>query len=463
MTDNYLAFINSVKNKNISVVGIGISNTPVITMLAKSGATVTAYDKNPKDTLGDCVHELEALGVKLVCGPDYLDNLSGDIIIKTPGMRFDNPALVKARQNGAAITSEMELFFEFCPCKIIAVTGSDGKTTTTSLIYEMLKNSGKTVHLGGNIGTPLLPRLDRINKDDYVVAELSSFQLHTMTRSADIAVVTNLSPNHLDVHKDMAEYTEAKTNIFRYQDNTGTLIVNYKNEVTNSFKANGKLLKFAFDSKPDTDGAYYSDGVLYYLENGVSQKILDRKDIVIRGDHNVENYLAAILAVKGICSCADIVKTAKTFSGVRHRIEFVNNVNGVLFYNDSIGSSPTRTIATLRSFDEKVILIAGGYDKHLPFDTLAKEMLTRVKALFLTGATAPAIQSALQKTKGYNQNLLPITIIDDFDDTIRAAAKAATPGDCVLLSPACASFDKFKNFEVRGDRFVTVVNSLKED
>ena len=461
MSENYTSFLNSVKNKNISVVGVGISNTPVITMLAKAGAKVTAFDKNDKNALGDCAYELEALGVKLVCGPDYLNSLSGDIIIKTPGMRFDNPALVAARKKGAVITSEMELFFKFCPCKIIAVTGSDGKTTTTSLIYEMLKNHGVTVHLGGNIGTPLLPRLDKIKKEDIVVAELSSFQLHTMTRSADVAVVTNLSPNHLDIHKDMAEYIDAKTNIFKYQNTDGVLIVNYKNEITNSFKANGRLLKFSFGQKPDTDGAYFENDALYYIENGVPSKVLDRKDILLRGDHNVENYLAAMLAVKGVCNAEDIVHTARTFSGVRHRIEFVRDLNGVLFYNDSIGSSPTRTIATLRSFEDKVILIAGGYDKHLPFDTLAKEMLTRVKALFLTGATAPAIKAALLKTKGYDPESLPITVIDDFDSAVRAAAKAAVPGDCVVLSPACASFDKFKNFEVRGDRFISVVNSLE--
>lgn len=453
-------FADFVKDKKISVVGIGISNTPVITMLAKLGAKVSAFDKNEKSALGDVVRELEALSVNLVCGEHYLDDISADIVIKTPGMRFDNPALVKAKENGALITSEMELFFEYCPCKIIAVTGSDGKTTTTSLIYEMLKADGKTVHLGGNIGAPLLPRLDKINETDLVVAELSSFQLHTMTRSADIAVVTNLSPNHLDIHKDMDEYVFAKTNIFSHQDKSGALIVNYNNEITNSFKANGKLLKFAFGKKPDTDGAYFEDGALYVIKDGNAEKILDRKEIILRGDHNVENYLAAICAVSGICSTDAVRKTATGFGGVRHRIEFVRNRDGVLFYNDSIGSSPTRTIATLRSFDSKVILIAGGYDKKLPFDTLADELPKRVKALFLTGATANAIKTALENNKDYDKEKLHVEIIDDFDMAVKAAAAYAKSGDCVVLSPACASFDKFKNFEVRGDRFISVVNSL---
>lgn len=454
MSGNFGSFLSSLKDKRVSVVGIGISNTPVITMLANAGARVTAYDRNTRDKLGDCAYELEKLGVTLVCGPDYLDCLSGDIIIKTPGMRYDIPQLLKAKENGSVITSEMELFFEYCPCKIIAVTGSDGKTTTTSLIYEMLKAQGKTVHLGGNIGSPLLPRISTVNPDDIVVAELSSFQLHTMTKSADIAVVTNISPNHLDVHKSMEEYIEAKSNIFRYQTKDGILIVNADNEITNSFKANGKLLKFSF--KGETDGAYYKDGALYVK----GEKIMERSDILLRGDHNVENYLAAILAVQGICDNDAILRVARGFSGVRHRIEFVCEKQGVKFYNDSIGSSPTRTIATLRSFEEKVVLIAGGYDKKLPFDKLGEEIISRVKALVLTGATADKIKSAVQNTEGYNPISLPITVIDNFDQAVIAASKLAKPGDSVLLSPACASFDKFKNFEVRGDRFTEIVRSI---
>lgn len=462
MSCSVAEFLDSVKNKNVSVVGVGISNTPVISMLAKAGARVTAFDKNSEESLGDIAHELRALGVKLVCGENYLDGLSGDIIIKTPGMRFDNPALLAAARAGATITSEMELFFECCPCKIIAVTGSDGKTTTTSLIYEMLRRAGYTVHLGGNIGSPLLPRAAKIKPSDIVVAELSSFQLHTMKKSADVAVVTNLSPNHLDVHKSMEEYIEAKTNIFTHQPQDGVLIVNADNEITDGFaaRARGSVLKFSFKGDPGCDGAYFKDGAVYTVENGRHERLMSRSDILLRGDHNVENYMAAALAVRGLCSADDIVYVARNFSGVRHRIEFVREKDGVKFYNDSIGSSPTRTIATLRSFDTKVILIAGGYDKHLPFDRLAGEILEHVKALFLTGDTAQAIKSAVESAKGYDARGLPITVTDDFDGAVRAAAGAAVGGDCVLLSPACASFDKFKNFEVRGDRFVSVVRAL---
>ncbi len=460
MATAFEQFIDSVKGKRIDVVGIGISNTPVITMLARAGAIVTACDKTPRENLGDVANELESLGVTLVCGEGYLDSLFGDIVIKTPGLRFDHPALLKAKQRGAKITSEMELFFDVCPCKIIAVTGSDGKTTTTSLIYEMLTREGYTCHLGGNIGKPLLPRAMDIKESDIVVCELSSFQLHTMTKSPDIAVVTNLSPNHLDMHKSMDEYVDAKTNIFKYQSKDGLLIVNYDNEITNGFCANGRLLKFSFNSTPDCDGIRYMHGNIWFYKDGDNYRLMSRKDILLRGDHNVENYMAAILAVKDLVSPETIVKTARSFGGVRHRIEHVATKDGVMFYNDSIGSSPTRTIATLRSFDKKVILIAGGYDKKLPFDALGNEVISRCKALFLTGATRAKIRLAVESADGFDKDQIHISEIDDFDDAIRAAAAYATEGDIVLLSPACASFDKFKNFEVRGDRFVSVVNSL---
>lgn len=460
MATAFEQFINDVKGKKIDVVGIGISNTPVITMLARLGACVTAYDKNEKHNLGDIAGELESLGVTLVCGEHYLDNLTGDIVIKTPGLRFDHPTLLKARERGAKITSEMELFFDVCPCKIIAVTGSDGKTTTTSLIYEMLTRAGYTCHLGGNIGKPLLPRAMDIKPTDIVVAELSSFQLHTMTKSPDIAVVTNLSPNHLDVHKSMDEYIFAKTNIFKHQSENGMLIVNYDNEITNGFKANGSIQKFSFKSKPDCDGAYYKDGTVYLTQNGESEKLMSRSDILLRGDHNVENYMAAILAVKDLVSVDVIKNTARSFGGVRHRIEYVATKNGAMYYNDSIGSSPTRTIATLRSFDKKVILIAGGYDKKIPFDALGPEVLLHCKALFLTGATRDKIADAVKNADGFDKSNIHISIDPDFESTVKAAAAFANDGDIVLLSPACASFDAFKNFEVRGDRFIEIVNSL---
>ncbi len=456
-------FFNYVKDKEVAVVGIGISNTPIISMLVSAGARVTAYDKTPQGQLGDIALGLKKQGVKLHTGPDYLENLNADIIFKTPSMRFDNPYLIKAKKAGSVITSEMEVFFDLCPCKIIGITGSDGKTTTTSLIYELLKISGKKVHLGGNIGKPILGRIADINDDDYVVVELSSFQLQTMKKSPHIAVVTNVSPNHLDIHKSMDEYVEAKSNIFRFQAEDDILVVNWDNEITRNFvdSAKGSVLGFSLSGKLDIDGAFYDQNTIYIKEYGANNKLLERQNLKLRGDHNVDNFMAAVCAVKGICSSMDMEKVALSFGGVRHRIEFVREHNGVRYYNDSIGSSPTRTIATLKSFEQKVALIAGGDDKKLPFDKLGAEVLNQVSRLYLTGDTALKIKAAVESAPGYDSAKLPIKVIDDFDTAVLTAAKESINGDIVLLSPACASFDKFKNFEQRGDRFVQLIKNLK--
>lgn len=447
-------FYKSIQGKKITVVGIGVSNTPLIRLLAEKGAVVTACDKRDEKQLGEVSAELAALGVTLCLGENYMDDLSGDMIIKTPGMRFDHPALLAAQQRGSVVTSEMEIFFALCPCKMIAVTGSDGKTTTTSIIAKLLETAGYKVHLGGNIGKPLLPEIDSIKKDDVAVLELSSFQLHTMRQSPHIAVVTNLAPNHLDVHKGMEEYIDAKENIYRYQSAEDFLVLNCCNEITASFapKAKGKVRWFGF-SAAQTPGLYQREGAVYVNMDGTEECILKREDILLRGDHNVENYMAAIAAVWEMVSLDDIRLVARSFGGVKHRIEFVKEVNGVRFYNDSIGSSPSRTVATLKSFDQKVHLIAGGYDKKIPFDALAKEAKNSVKAIYLNGATAPAIRAALQG--------LDIPIFEGtFADCIKAAYKNAEKGDEVVLSPACASFDQFRNFEERGETFIRLVGEL---
>ncbi len=453
-------FKRDVFGKTVGVVGIGVSNTPIITMLAEMGVKVLAFDKRDEDQLGDPGKALKELGVQMICGPDYMDHLAGDWIIKTPGMRYDHPALIKAKEQGSIITSEMELFFEYCPCPIVAVTGSDGKTTTTSLIFEMLRRTDRKVHLGGNIGYPLFCRLAQIGSEDFVVAELSSFQLHTLRKSPHISIVTNLSPNHLDVHKDMEEYTEAKANIFRYQSAGDLLVLNADNSVTAGFKpqAKGKTRLFSFHSDPGGECAFYKDDALYLRDNmGVLHKLMDRADLLLRGNHNVENFMAAVLAIWDLCPLEVIVDVAKNFGGVRHRMEFVREINGVRFYNDSIGSSPTRTIATLHSFDRKVRLIAGGYDKKIPYDTLGPVVSERVKKLYLCGATAEKIRDAVRACDGE----MPIDLYLDLKTTIETAYQESEAGDIVLLSPASASFDQFKNFEERGDYFVSVVKELK--
>ena len=454
-------YLAGLKGKRVAVIGIGVSNTPLIKMLLRAGIKVTACDKRPKESFAGQAEELESLGATLKLGPDYLKDLDFEVIFRTPGMRPDLPELVEALQRGAILTSEMEVFFQVCPCKIIAVTGSDGKTTTTTIIAELLKAAGQTVYVGGNIGKPLLPDVDGMEEGDVAVLELSSFQLMTMDRSPDIAVVTNLAPNHLDVHKSMEEYVDAKKNIFLHQGSEGLLVLNQDNEITRSFapEAPGRVTFFSRRQELEK-GVYLKDGVIWVRNAMHERPVLPVADILLPGDHNVENYMAAIAALDGLIPDQVIREFAAKFAGVEHRIELVRTLNGVKYYNDSIASSPSRTIAGLRSFQQKVILIAGGYDKHIPFDVLGPEVIEHVKELFLTGDTSAKIRAAVERAPGYDPAQLPITVIDDFEEAVLAAHRAAKPGDVVILSPACASFDKFKNFMERGAAFKKIIYGL---
>ena len=437
-------YFHSLKGKNIAVLGLGVSNRPLVRLLLEFGCTVTGCDRTPRESLDAEVLELEALGCTLRVGEGYLDGLQADLVFRTPGMHPANPALEALRQKGAEITSEMQVFFEVCPCRILAVTGSDGKTTTTSLIAAMLEKAGKRVWLGGNIGTPLLPKCREIRETDIAVVELSSFQLMDMHTGPSVAVVTNLSPNHLDVHKDMAEYTWAKTNIFRFQGQQDVLIVNADNAITDGFAGPGITRKFS--RKGRTDGVWEENGVIYRGD----LPLLETKDILIPGEHNIENYMAAILAVDGLVDGETIRQVARTFGGVEHRIELVRIKDGVRFYNDSIASSPSRTIAGLRSFREKVILIAGGYDKQIPYEPLGPEICRHVKALFLSGPTSAKIRAAVEGCPGEKPGIWEY---ETFAEAVTAAAEAAKEGDVVLMSPASPAFDQFKNFMVRGEYF----------
>ena len=457
MNERLSAYFNALRGKRIAVLGIGVSNRPLIRMLLARGLCVTACDKTPREKLDEEVLQLERDGAALHLGEGYLDGLDADVIFRTPGMRPDLPQIRRLTDRGAVLTSEMEAFFAVCPCRIIAVTGSDGKTTTTTLIAEILRHAGKTVWLGGNIGTPLLPRVGEMRPENVAVVELSSFQLMTMTQSADVAVVTNLAPNHLDVHRDMAEYVAAKQNVFLYQSADGLLVLNMDNAITNGFaeKARGRVVKFSRRGVPE-HGVYLQDGVIF--RDG--KKIMDASDIRIPGVHNIENYMAAACAVEGLASDADIDAVARSFAGVEHRIELVRELRGVRYYNDSIASSPSRTIAGLHSFDQKVILIAGGYDKHIPFDTLGGEICAHVKTLILCGATADKIRTAVTGAEAYAPGRPDILQADDLAQAVQLAKDAARPGDVVTLSPACAAFDQFKNFMVRGARFKELVRAL---
>lgn len=453
MISAFEQYFSSLKDKKVAVLGLGVSNRPLVRLLLEFGCSVVGCDKTPRENLDEEVMMLESIGCKLHVGENYLDGVEADVVFRTPGMHPGNPAIVALRDRGAQITSEMEVFFEVCPCHLIAVTGSDGKTTTTTLISEMLKAAGKTVWLGGNIGTPLLPLVRKMQPEDFAVVELSSFQLMDMTRSPERALITNLAPNHLDIHKDMDEYVEAKKNIFRYQDAQGLLVLNADNEITASFRGNGTTRFFSRQGDAHV-----------CLKNGMicreGQPVLPVADILIPGVHNVENYMAAIAMVEGLAGDDVVRQVAKTFGGVEHRIELVRVKDGVKFYNDSIASSPSRTIAGLRSFPEKVILIAGGYDKHIPYDVLGTEICAHVKKLFLGGATGEKIRQAVINCPEYDPSTLEIVNCGSFEPAVRAAAQAAKPGDVVLMSPASAAFDQFKNFMVRGDFYKKLVKEL---
>ena len=444
-------YFESLKGKRIAVFGLGVSNRPLVRLLLEFGCDVLGCDKTPRENLDAEVLELEKLGCKLSVGEHYLEGLDADLVFRTPGMHPGNPALEALRAKGAEVTSEMEVFFEVCPCKILAITGSDGKTTTTTLVSEMLKAQGYKVWVGGNIGTPLLPRVREMQETDYCVVELSSFQLMDMKRSPHVAVVTNLAPNHLDVHKDMEEYVEAKKNIFKFQNAADILVINADNVITAPFVGNGITKAFSYAGK---DVAVKLEGEMI-TRNGTP--VLNKHDILLPGEHNVENYMTAIAAVEGLVEDETVRKVAKSFGGVEHRIELVRIKDGVWFYNDSIASSPSRTIAGLRSFPEKVILIAGGYDKHIPYDVLGPEICAHVKKLFLCGATAPQIRAAVENCTGDKPETVDCGM---FEKAVKAAAAAAESGDVVLMSPASASFDEFKNFMVRGNFFKKLIMEL---
>ncbi len=457
-------FFKSMNGKKIAFCGIGTSNLPLIELFIKYGASVTACDRRTREQLGDSADVAQKAGAKLSLGDDYLKNLDVDIVFRTPGMRYYMDELVEMRNRGVVVTSEMEVFFDLCPCKIYAITGSDGKTTTTSIIAQMLQAQGKTVHLGGNIGKPLLPEIESIGYDDAAVVELSSFQLISMRKGPDVAVVTNLAPNHLDIHKDMQEYIDAKKNLVIHQGAFSRVVLNKDNEITNGFEpeCRGRVLKFSRKSQLN-NGAYLDENNnIVFADNGKKTVVMNIADIKIPGMHNVENYMAAISAVWGEVSVENIVNVAKTFAGVEHRAEFVREFEGVKYYNDSIASSPTRTaLGTLSLYDFKIILIAGGYDKKIPYDGLGPVICDKVKYLILMGATAPKIKAAVLNADNYSDGNPTIIGVSNMEEAVAKAREVAKPGDLVSMSPASASFDLYKNFDQRGKHFKSIVNGLK--
>ncbi|MBR0208098.1 MAG: UDP-N-acetylmuramoyl-L-alanine--D-glutamate ligase [Oscillospiraceae bacterium] len=457
-------YVDSVKEKRIAVVGAGVSNMPLIRLLLENGCDVTVCDKRSLDEMGDKGVELKALGASLKLGEDYLEGLDHDLIFRTPGLMPFDPHLLAAAEKGSEITSEMEVFFALCPCRKIAVTGSDGKTTTTTVISELLKASGHTVHLGGNIGRPLLCDVPLMRPADFAVLELSSFQLHSMSCRPDVAVITNISPNHLDKHKDYQDYIDAKKTIFTAQTAEDRLVLNLDDGHSAYYAAAARSrISYFSDKSRVENGAYCLDGVLYRVQDGRARRIMEAAEIRIPGEHNVQNYLAAFSATEGLVPDEVCHSVAACFAGVEHRLEQVREIKGVLFINDSIASSPSRTAAGLRALKRKPIIIVGGYDKHIAFDGLGDDLCRYARRVFITGATAGKIRSAIEASPLYPESKLPFEVIDGFDDAVRAAAASAESGDIVILSPACASFDAFPNFAARGNHFKKMVMELRDE
>ncbi len=461
---NATEFFRWVKGKKIAFIGVGVTNTDCIRLFAKKGAEVSVLDRKSREQLGALADEFEQSGIRLVLGDGYLDGLTGyDAVFRAPGMYFHHPALEKARQEGAVITSEMELFFRLCPCKTYAVTGSDGKTTTTTLIAEMLKASGKKVYKGGNIGRALLPVVEEVSSDDAAVVELSSFQLISMRQSPDVAVITNVAPNHLDVHRDMQEYIDSKKNLILHQDGFSRTVLNRDNAITRDMTGlvRGELLTFSRQEAPRFGAYLRQDGMLCMRYHGAETEILPMEQIQLPGLHNVENFLAAYSAVWGDVPVEIMARTAQEFGGVEHRMELVRELGGVKWYNDSIGTSPTRTIAGLKAFGQKIILIAGGYDKKIPYEPLAPYLCEKVAPRSLLRSTGPTLHPALEACPDYDGQHPALHWAESMEQAVQTADGLAGSGDIVALSPASASFDLYPNFEKRGEHFKRLVAALK--
>jgi len=453
-------FNKYIKGKKVAIIGIGVSNIPLIDYFYKYNARVSVFDNREADKIdAEILEKIQKYNFEYYLGEDNLLNLKGfDIIFRSPSAMPFIPELQEEAQRGAIITSEIEMVLNLTPGTVIGITGSDGKTTTTSLIYEIVKEAGYSCYLGGNIGTPLFTKIEEMKPEDIIVLELSSFQLMDMEISPKISVVTNVTPNHLNVHSSYEEYIDAKANLFKYQNEDGIVVLNNDNEITKGFSKDTKGKSVLFSSKSKlNDGYIYDDGMIKYCEDGVRRHIINTKEIPLRGVHNYENICAAFAATKSLVDEETQIRAIKNFKGVEHRIEFVREINGVKWYNDSIGTSPTRTIAGLNSFDENIILIAGGYDKHLDYTPIGKPIVDNVGTLILMGATADKIEKAVEETLAKEGKVMPIYRCETLEQTVNLANEKAKMGDVVLFSPASASFDLFKNFAERGEKFKELV------
>ena len=463
VNDKLEEFNNYLVGRKVAIIGLGVSNLPLLDYLHANNAIVKIFDEKDIDNIpNEIMDKVTKYSMEFSLGKNSLSELKGfDLIFRSPSCLPTRAELVEEENRGAVVTTEIELLMKMCPCPVIGITGSDGKTTTTTLIYKILKNAGYNCFLGGNIGIPLFTKLNEMTPEDIVVLELSSFQLMGMQVSPQISVITNITPNHLNIHKDYEEYIDSKKNIFRYQDKGGTLILNYDNVITRACEseANGNVIFFSSKEKLD-NGYIVDEDIIKECDDKVRKHILDTKQLLIKGKHNYENICAAIAATKDLVPIEKAVQTIKEFTGVEHRIELVRTIDNVRWYNDSASSSPTRTLSALNAFDEEIILIAGGYDKKLDYEPLAKPIVDKVKALILIGQTSEKIFNAVKDELDLEHKYMDIYQCDTLEQTVQIANKIAKPNQVVIFSPASASFDMFKNFADRGNQFKNLVNNL---
>ncbi len=461
---NINAFFESIKGRSVAFCGIGITNAPLAEMFIRRGFDVTVCDRRDPSDPGSAIEKLCAMGASVRLGPDYLKDLDADILFRSPGINWNDPELAALRARGVIVASEMEVFFRVCPAHTIGVTGSCGKTTVSTIIARMLETAGKKVWLGGNIGKAMLPDVEKMQPEDWVVCELSSFHLISMRESPEIALITNISPNHLDTHSGMREYMDAKSNIYMHQSSFDRLVINGDCMVSAALDHSGRSRRMTFSrlSRPET-GAYADDnGDIRMVGRDFDRVIMNVRDIRVPGSHNVENFLAAICVTDGIVSDKDILSTAHLFCGVSNCAEFVRCVDGVCYYNDSIATTPDRTSRGMLSlFDQRIILIAGGHDKKLPFEQFGRVVCRKVSTLILMGDTADMIEKSVRECDQYDSEVIRILRAEDMAQAVKLARESAKDGDIVALSPACASFGMFRNFEERGECFRQLVRAMR--
>lgn len=421
-------FNEYIRFRKVAIIGLGVSNLPLLDYFFEKKAQVTVFDERSLEEIPQEIkNKIKNYNFNFFFGKNCLENLKGfNIIFRSPSCLPTRKELKEESNRGAIVTTEVEMLMEMCPCKIIGVTGSDGKTTTTSMINAILDKAGYNTYLGGNIGTPLFTQLPQIKPEDIIILELSSFQLMGMQISPDISVITNITPNHLNIHKDYEEYIDAKKNIFKKQDENGILILNYDNLITKECakEANGKVIFFSSVTKLE-NGFIVDENIIKECEDKVRKHILNTDEVILRGKHNFQNIATALAATKTLVDTDIAVQAIKEFKPVEHRIEFVREIEGVKWYNDSASSSPTRTLSGLNAFKENIVLIAGGYDKKLDYEPLAKPILNKVSNLILIGQTAEKIYTSVKTEEEKVNKKINITMCDTLEQAIEIAKKVA--------------------------------------